>query len=370
MHADCRTQIKCRDCGQMFSTTSSLNKHRRFCEGKHRFTAPWPRSADRSSPLGGRGASGLADYFGAGGLAFPFGFPGLFPSGLYRRPALGAASSPLGHAARASLAGPGADPSRSPGPRGPLEPLEALRGQSASSSAERQQSDQSESSEPESTSGSEPESEMDGEREGGAARGPRPTDSPGPALVPSSPDERASVTGAVHDSIKAIASIAERYFGSAGRGRGPGAGAGPRPAVFPLPFFPAFSPPGFSFPPRPPGPKVEPPPPAEDGKKARGKSSPDSAFDLTTKRKMEKPRPPAPGTSHAMGQDQPLDLSLGTRGRGGGAREDETRTGRGYEERSAAEIPKADVSLQHARPAPFFMDPIYRYHLTVSSSDL
>ncbi|XP_012589979.1 PREDICTED: rho guanine nucleotide exchange factor 16 [Condylura cristata] len=28
MHADCRTQIKCKDCGQMFSTTSSLNKHR------------------------------------------------------------------------------------------------------------------------------------------------------------------------------------------------------------------------------------------------------------------------------------------------------------------------------------------------------
>ncbi|EPY78034.1 hypothetical protein CB1_001137002 [Camelus ferus] len=38
MHADCRTQIKCKDCGQMFSTTSSLNKHRRFCEGKNHYT--------------------------------------------------------------------------------------------------------------------------------------------------------------------------------------------------------------------------------------------------------------------------------------------------------------------------------------------
>ncbi|XP_005874380.2 PREDICTED: PR domain zinc finger protein 16 [Myotis brandtii] len=37
MHADCRTQIKCKDCGQMFSTTSSLNKHRRFCEGKNHY---------------------------------------------------------------------------------------------------------------------------------------------------------------------------------------------------------------------------------------------------------------------------------------------------------------------------------------------
>lgn len=38
MHADCRTQIKCKDCGQMFSTTSSLNKHRRFCEGKNHYS--------------------------------------------------------------------------------------------------------------------------------------------------------------------------------------------------------------------------------------------------------------------------------------------------------------------------------------------
>ncbi|TNN23093.1 MDS1 and EVI1 complex locus protein EVI1 [Liparis tanakae] len=335
MHADCRTQIKCRDCGQMFSTSSSLNKHRRFCEGKRRFAAPWPASGGVSSPLGGRGASGLADYFGAGGLAFPaapafpFGFPGLFPSGLYRRPALGAASSPL--------AAP---------PPGPREQSDR------SESSEPEDGGTPSGSEPESASGSEPDSDTDGEREGGAR--------PGSALAPPSPDERAAVTGAVHDSIKAIASIAERYFGSVGPGRAPGGGA--RPAAFPLPFFPAFSPPGFSLPdgaPRPPGPEVEPPP--EDGRKARGKSSPDSAFDLTTKRKTEKPRPPAPGTSHARSQDQPLDLSLGGRGRGGGAREDETRTGRGYGGR--AEIPKADASLQHARPAPFFMDPIYRYYL-------
>ncbi len=33
MHADCRTQLKCSTCGQMFATITSLNKHRRFCHG-------------------------------------------------------------------------------------------------------------------------------------------------------------------------------------------------------------------------------------------------------------------------------------------------------------------------------------------------
>ena len=33
MHADCRQQIKCYECGQAFSTTTSLGKHKRFCEG-------------------------------------------------------------------------------------------------------------------------------------------------------------------------------------------------------------------------------------------------------------------------------------------------------------------------------------------------
>lgn len=33
MHADCRQQIKCTDCGQAFSTVTSLSKHKRFCEG-------------------------------------------------------------------------------------------------------------------------------------------------------------------------------------------------------------------------------------------------------------------------------------------------------------------------------------------------
>ena len=32
MHVKCRTQTKCVDCNQMFSNSSSLAKHRRFCE--------------------------------------------------------------------------------------------------------------------------------------------------------------------------------------------------------------------------------------------------------------------------------------------------------------------------------------------------
>ncbi|XP_029657206.2 uncharacterized protein LOC115231286, partial [Octopus sinensis] len=36
MHADCRQQIKCKDCQQVFSTVTSLGKHKRFCDGAFR----------------------------------------------------------------------------------------------------------------------------------------------------------------------------------------------------------------------------------------------------------------------------------------------------------------------------------------------
>ncbi|CAE1322811.1 Histone-lysine N-methyltransferase MECOM,MDS1 and EVI1 complex locus protein EVI1-A,MDS1 and EVI1 complex locus protein EVI1-B,Transcription factor hamlet,Histone-lysine N-methyltransferase PRDM16 [Acanthosepion pharaonis] len=38
MHADCRQQIKCKDCNQVFSTVTSLGKHKRFCDGAFRNT--------------------------------------------------------------------------------------------------------------------------------------------------------------------------------------------------------------------------------------------------------------------------------------------------------------------------------------------
>ncbi|XP_067362924.1 histone-lysine N-methyltransferase MECOM isoform X4 [Channa argus] len=446
MHADCRTQIKCKDCGQMFSTTSSLNKHRRFCEGKNHFTAgglfaqgvplPGAPGLDKSALAMGHSSAGLADYFGAsrhhGGLtfpaapAFPFSFPGLFPSGLYHRPPLiPATSSPVRQPTQAPVTRPGSDLSKSPllplspgtqesrellkalckdgGSPGNQIPGSELHNQSSSSSTKprNKQSDHSESSDLddvstpsgsdlESTSGSELESDMDSERERGAARengkGPKrkaseggpqspsltgssaAKDFPGPSLIPSSLDEHTAVTGAVNDSIKAIASIAEKYFGSTGLGglQDKKVGSLPYPSMFPLPFFPAFSPPVYPFPDRDlrsQGLKGEPQSPADNCKKTQVKSASESPFDLTTKRKEEKSAPFTPfkpDASHSAGQDQPLDLSLGSRGRGRNQREEEMKKNLGYdEEKGVVDIPKADTSLQHARPTPFFMDPIY-----------
>lgn len=426
----------------MFSTTSSLNKHRRFCEGKNHFTAgglfaqgmplPGAPGLDKSALAMGHSSAGLADYFGAsrhhGGLtfpaapAFPFSFPGLFPSGLYHRPPLvPAASSPI---RQPSVASAGAELSKSPllplspdtqesrellkalhkeGSPGSQIPGSELHNQTSSSSSKHgnKQSDQSESSDLddvstpsgsdlESTSGSEMESDMDSER--GAARengkgakmkatasGPRSPslmsssaakDFPGTSLIPSSLDEHTAVTGAVNDSIKAIASIAEKYFGSAALAglQDKKAGSLPYPSMFPLPFFPSFSPPVYPFTDRngrPQGLRAEAQSPTDDSKKAQRKSLPESPFDLTTKRKGEKSapfRPSKPEAPHAAGQDQPLDLSLGSRGRGQNLREGGAKKSQGYEEeKGVLEIPKADNTLQHARPTPFFMDPIYRY---------
>ncbi|MEQ2174295.1 hypothetical protein GOODEAATRI_006374 [Goodea atripinnis] len=447
MHADCRTQIKCKDCGQMFSTTSSLNKHRRFCEGKNHFTAgglfaqglplPGTPGLDKSALTLGHSSAGLADYFGASrhhsGLtfpaapAFPFSFPGLFPSGLYHRPPLiPATSSPVRQTVHAPIAGPGAELSKSPllppspGTLESQELLKALRkngcspgndiqdselhnqGSSVSSKQQNKQSDQSESSDVddvstpsgsdlESTTGSELESDMDSERERVAPRqnskGSRrkPTergsqspslmssstakDFPGQSLIQSSLEEHTAVTGAVNDSIKAIASIAEKYFGSAGLAglQDKKVGSLPYPSMFPLPFFPAFSPPVYPLPDRdlrPTGVKGEPQSPGDDCKKAQSKSS-ESPFDLTTKRKQGKLSlfvASKPEVSNVTGQDQPLDLSLGSRGRGRIPSQEEAKKNKSYEEeKRAVEVPKADTSLQHARPTPFFMDPIYRY---------
>ncbi|XP_029536688.1 histone-lysine N-methyltransferase MECOM-like isoform X16 [Oncorhynchus nerka] len=456
MHADCRTQIKCKDCGQMFSTTSSLNKHRRFCEGKNHFTAgglfahaqgmslPGVPGAMDKAAMGGMGHSSasLADYFGNrhhSGLTFPsapgfpFSFPGLFSSGLYHRPTLIPATSPV----RRPL-GPGTEHSKgpllSPSPRAQeaRELLKTLRKEASpgneqpqgteqrqaqgSSSKQRhgggKMSSQSESSDLDdvstpsgsdldTTSGSELESdiESEGQREraprengkgpkrkaGGGPQSPTILTSNhtkefqgGPALFPPSLDEHTAVSGAVNDSIKAIASIAERYFGSTGLAglQDKKVGALPYPSMFPLPFFPTFSPPVYPFPERelrPPGLKGEPQsPPDEPTKKGQSRTS-ESPFDLTTKRKQEE-KVPAPFTpvsnskleasSRSTNQDQPLDLSMGgTRHRSSSrtSRREESKKIHVFGENTAGvELPKADTSLQHARPTPFFMDPIYR----------
>ncbi|KAK1785821.1 hypothetical protein P4O66_003196 [Electrophorus voltai] len=454
MHADCRTQIKCKDCGQMFSTASSLNKHRRFCEGKNHFAAaagglfgpamalPGGPGLDKST-LGamGPGSGGLADYFGTnrhhGGLtfpaappAFPFSFPGLFPSGLYHRPPLIPATSPI-------KGPPSADLRKSPVLSSPVSATQethdllksfrkhstSINGEGVDKTEQRRDgsaskprhgikmSDQSESSdlddvstpsgsELESTSGSELDSDAESDRDrvpgrengkgpkrksGASVLGRSPalvssggssagngsgSDAPPPGLFSPAMDENTAVSGAVNDSIKAIASIAEKYFGSTGLAglHDKKGSALSYPSMFPLSFFPAFSPPIYPFHERdhmrPAGHKGEPESPPAEGKRPQGRSG-ESPFDLTTKRKEERsalafaPSKPEVPRSAAANQDQPLDLSLGGRSRG--PKVEESRKNRVFgEEKTEPEPPKAEPSLQHARPTPFFMDPIYR----------
>lgn len=454
MHADCRTQIKCKDCGQMFSTTSSLNKHRRFCEGKNHFAAaagglfgpgmalPGTPGMEKSLLGMGPGSASLADYFGANrhqsGLtfpaapaAFPFSFPGLFPSGLYHRPPIIPATTPI-------KSPPALEFQKSPPLSSPVSGMQesqdflmslrrhSINGEGAENGPEHliegsatkvrhgiKTSDQSESSdlddvstpsgsEIESTSGSEldsdAESDRDRERDQENGKGPKRrsssptlgqspilgnssnssagningTDVPPQALFSPTSDERNAVSGAVNDSIKAIASIAEKYFGSTGLAglhskKGDPLGY---PAMFPLPFFPAFSPPVYPFHEReqlrPLSHKGEPDIPSQKSKKPKG--SVESPFDLTTKRKEEclvqtfatsKLEVP-----HILStnQDQPLDLSMGGRSRSTHLRSGESRKNHITAEDSIkTEPPKADSAIQHARPTPFFMDPIYRY---------
>lgn len=64
----------------------------------------------------------------------------------------------------------------------------------------------------------------------------------------------------------------------------------------------------------------------------------------------------------AASQDQPLDLSMGSRSRASGTKLTEPRKNHVFGEKGGNVEPRpaSDGSLQHARPTPFFMDPIYR----------
>ncbi|XP_072427980.1 histone-lysine N-methyltransferase MECOM isoform X8 [Chiloscyllium punctatum] len=435
MHADCRTQIKCKDCGQMFSTTSSLNKHRRFCEGKNHFTtgglfgqgitlanAP---ALDKSSLVNMNHSNpGLADYFGANrhpaGLTFPaapgfpFSFPGLFPSGLYHRPQLIPASSPVKGLSGTEqntkhpsqlLTSPQILPStpdilKAVNRQSSSDEVQSVKVPTDKSSEEKPQgktSDHSESSDLddvstpsgsdlETTSGSDLESDIESDKEKNKENGKSASDkinSPQEAVpinnnkkefsnhsLFSPPlDEQIAVTGAVNDSIKAIASIAEKYFGSTGLVSMQDKKVGPLqyPSMFPFQFFPAFSQPMYPFPDRDLNAavplKVEPQSPSELKKLRSG--NPESPFDLTTKRKEEKPMPAVtlkPLVSHCVSEEQPLDLSMSSRSRACGGTQIEPRKNHVFGERRNSSVDQAkssDHSLQHAKPTPFFMDPIY-----------
>ncbi|KAM9604353.1 histone-lysine N-methyltransferase MECOM isoform 10-T14 [Trichechus inunguis] len=110
--------------------------------------------------------------------------------------------------------------------------------------------------------------------------------------------------------------------------------------------------------------KMEPQSPSEVKKLQKGRS--ESPFDLTTKRKDEKlltPVPSKPPATPATSQDQPLDLSMGSRSRASGTKLTEPRKNHVFGEKKGSNVeprPASDGSLQHARPTPFFMDPIYR----------
>uniref|UniRef100_A0A674GAF9 MDS1 and EVI1 complex locus n=1 Tax=Taeniopygia guttata TaxID=59729 RepID=A0A674GAF9_TAEGU len=110
--------------------------------------------------------------------------------------------------------------------------------------------------------------------------------------------------------------------------------------------------------------KVEPQSPSEIKKIPKGSS--ESPFDLTIKRKEEKPLTPTPSkpaAPSASSQDQPLDLSMGSRSRASSTRQAEPRKNHVFGEKKGGDLEQrkaSESSLQHARPTPFFMDPIYR----------
>nr|XP_040048701.1 histone-lysine N-methyltransferase PRDM16 isoform X9 [Gasterosteus aculeatus aculeatus] len=528
MHADCRTQIKCKDCGQLFSTTSSLNKHRRFCEGKNHYGSPAgmfnPGIPLSSSPimakvkshhphLQGLNHSGLGftDYFPSrphphAGLPFspgaqgfpplPHGFPGLFSPSLYQRPPLLPASpllkNPLGGGSqevklpRSPLDAPPLSLVSSTNTNGgnSLNPLEVKEkenklnfssGEAKPKSKMADLSDGSDLEDVNTTSGTDLETttgtasgdgsdlESDGESErerSGKRRKPsaissqeghqlEDTDSALITAVSSSgnfsverpfqfsassqhsffppPDEQAlppthtNANAATTDSIKAIASIAEKYFGPGLIGLHPEKKMGPLPyhSMFPFQFLPNFHNslypfaadrsalnPGMFF-------KAEPKSPHEQLHKmvSGGPRAPaptaESPFDLTTKAKEPKSGHPTPanpsnpksstGSSSGplatpSGEEQPLDLSIGGRSRGGHngvVAEPQNRknhifgvgkgvsvkdeTPAGFPQHHSQSLHHSAIAqhqqqhaqqhqpppLHYAKPSAFFMDPIY-----------
>ncbi|XP_071422510.1 histone-lysine N-methyltransferase MECOM isoform X1 [Pithys albifrons albifrons] len=368
---------------------------------------------------------GLADYFGANrhpaGLTFPtapgfsFSFPGLFPSGLYHRPPLLPTSSPVKGLPSADQTNKSQSPlmtnpqilpatqdilkalnkQPSVGENKPVElqpegsseerPHEKLSDQSESSDLDLDDVSTPSGSDLETTSGSDLESDIESEKEKFKENGKmfkdkvsslqslasinNKKDHSNHSIFSPSLEEQTAVSGAVNDSIKAIASIAEKYFGSTGLVglQDKKVGALPYPSMFPLPFFPAFSQSMYPFPDRDLRPlplKVEPQSPSELKKTPKGSS--ESPFDLTIKRKEEKPLTPIPSKAAApcaASQDQPLDLSMGSRSRASSTKQAEPRKNHVFGEKKGGDLEQrkaSESSLQHARPTPFFMDPIYR----------
>lgn len=238
------------------------------------------------------------------------------------------------------------------------------------------------------------------------------------ALPPTTTNANAATT----DSIKAIASIAEKYFGPGLIGLHQEKKMGPLPyhSMFPFQFLPNFHNslypfstdrgalnPGLFF-------KAEPKSPREQLHKmvsgAQGNPAPsgESPFDLSTKTKETKLAPPTPThpsnpnsntgsgslpSAVSSGEEQPLDLSISSRSRGGHngvAAEPQNHKNHIYGVGKGVSIkdeilgfpqphsqslhqspltqhqqhqsqPHQPPPLHYAKPSAFFMDPIYRY---------
>uniref|UniRef100_A0A8C1YY77 Si:ch211-263k4.2 n=1 Tax=Cyprinus carpio TaxID=7962 RepID=A0A8C1YY77_CYPCA len=194
------------------------------------------------------------------------------------------------------------------------------------------------------------------------------------------PEEQAlPPSGATTDSIKAIASIAEKYFGPGLMGlQEKKMGTLNYHSMLPFQFLPNFPHSLYPFTDRALNPgmffKPEPKSPREHIQKIPTATGADSPFDLTTKPKEIKPLPPLPSkpalpsnTPLAPGEEQPLDLSIGSRSRAnqnGGTHNQRKNHVYGTNCKPQASLPQPpppqqQPSLHYAKPSPFFMDPIY-----------
>nr|KAF6507374.1 PR/SET domain 16 [Rousettus aegyptiacus] len=370
---------------------------------------------------------GLA--FSAAPPAFPTltpGFPGIFPPSLYPRPPLlpptPLLKSPLNHAQDAKLPSPLGNPAL------PLVSAVANSGQGATAAAGAEDkfegrlgdayaeklkargSDLSDGSDFEDIntttgtdldtttgSGSDLDSDVDSDRDKAKDKskaaegkpefggGPAPPGAPGGvgevpvfyahhSFFPPPDEQLLTAAGAAGDSIKAIASIAERYFGPGFAGvPEKKLGALPYHAAFPFQFLPSFPHSLYPFTDRSLAHsllvKAEPRSP-RDALKVGGPSA-EAPCDLTTKPKEAKPTLPAPkaAPAPASGEEQPLDLSISSRTRAslnGGGREPRKNhvygerklgVGEGLAPACPAQLPQP--ALHYAKPSAFFMDPIY-----------
>ncbi|XP_021511028.2 histone-lysine N-methyltransferase PRDM16 isoform X2 [Meriones unguiculatus] len=367
--------------------------------------------------------------FSAAPPAFPTltpGFPGIFPPSLYPRPPLlpptPLLKSPLNHAQDAKLPSPLGNPAlplvsavsnsgQGAATAGPDEKFDGRLDDTYVEKVKTRSPDMSDGSDFEDINtttgtdldtttgtGSDLDSDVDSDRDKGKDKG-KPAESraeygagsvaPGavnsvaevPAFYsqhsffPPPEEQLLTASGAAGDSIKAIASIAEKYFG-------PGfmsmqekkLGSLPYHSVFPFQFLPNFPHSLYPFTDRALAHnllvKAEPKSP-RDALKVGGPSA-ECPFDLTTKPKEAKPALLTPKVPlvPSSGEEQPLDLSIGSRARAsqnGGSREPRKNhiygdrkpgVGEGLPKVCPAQLPQ-QPSLHYAKPSPFFMDPIY-----------